>query len=101
MRRGEVLAVVQAGGQGTRMDVLTRERAKPALPFGGVGEASADVVARQLGEIRQNLRLRHAARQIAEDIANRNAGTSNARLAKSDGRIHSDSVEQVHHGSLR
>jgi glucose-1-phosphate adenylyltransferase len=36
MRRGEVLAVVQAGGQGTRMDVLTRERAKPALPFGGV-----------------------------------------------------------------
>ena len=36
MRRGEVLGVVQAGGQGTRMDVLTRERAKPALPFGGV-----------------------------------------------------------------
>lgn len=36
MRRGEVLAVVQAGGQGARMDVLTRERAKPALPFGGV-----------------------------------------------------------------
>jgi glucose-1-phosphate adenylyltransferase len=36
MRRGEVLAVVQAGGQGSRMDVLTRERAKPALAFGGV-----------------------------------------------------------------
>ncbi len=36
MRRGEVLAVVQAGGKGSRMDVLTRERAKPALPFGGV-----------------------------------------------------------------
>ena len=31
-----VLALVQAGGQGGRMDVLTRERAKPALPFGGV-----------------------------------------------------------------
>lgn len=27
------LALVQAGGQGSRMDVLTRERAKPALPF--------------------------------------------------------------------
>lgn len=27
------LAVVQAGGAGSRMDVLTRERAKPALPF--------------------------------------------------------------------
>ena len=36
VRRGEVLALVQAGGQGSRMDVLTRERAKPALPYGGV-----------------------------------------------------------------
>lgn len=27
------LAIVQAGGKGSRMDVLTRERAKPALPF--------------------------------------------------------------------
>ncbi|WP_204163825.1 glucose-1-phosphate adenylyltransferase family protein [Nocardioides solisilvae] len=33
--RDDVLALVQAGGQGSRMDVLTRERAKPALPFGG------------------------------------------------------------------
>ena len=30
-----VLGVVQAGGKGSRMDVLTRERAKPALPFAG------------------------------------------------------------------
>lgn len=29
------LAIVQAGGAGSRMDVLTRERAKPALPFAG------------------------------------------------------------------
>lgn len=35
-RRSDVLAIVQAGGAGSRMDVLTRERAKPALPFGGV-----------------------------------------------------------------
>lgn len=34
-RRSRVLAIVQAGGQGSRMDVLTRERAKPALPFAG------------------------------------------------------------------
>jgi glucose-1-phosphate adenylyltransferase len=33
--RPRVLAIVQAGGKGSRMDVLTRERAKPALPFGG------------------------------------------------------------------
>ena len=36
VRRRDVLAVVQAGGSGGRMDVLTRERAKPALPYGGV-----------------------------------------------------------------
>ncbi len=36
MTRCHVLAVVQAGGSGSRMDVLTRERAKPTLPFAGV-----------------------------------------------------------------
>jgi glucose-1-phosphate adenylyltransferase len=36
MPRERVLAIVQAGGAGGRMDVLTRERAKPALPFAGV-----------------------------------------------------------------
>ncbi|MCW2615861.1 MAG: glucose-phosphate adenylyltransferase [Frankiales bacterium] len=35
-RRPRVLAIIQAGGAGSRMDVLTRERAKPALPFAGV-----------------------------------------------------------------
>ena len=35
-RPPDVLAVVQAGGSGSRMDVLTRERAKPALPVAGV-----------------------------------------------------------------
>jgi len=34
--RTRVLALVQAGGAGGRMDVLTRERAKPSLPFAGV-----------------------------------------------------------------
>jgi glucose-1-phosphate adenylyltransferase len=34
--RTHVLAIIQAGGSGGRMDVLTRERAKPALPFAGV-----------------------------------------------------------------
>lgn len=36
MAREKVLAIIQAGGTGGRMDVLTRERAKPALPFAGV-----------------------------------------------------------------
>ncbi|GAA1397916.1 glucose-1-phosphate adenylyltransferase family protein [Luteococcus peritonei] len=32
----KVLAIVLAGGKGSRMDVLTERRAKPTLPFGGV-----------------------------------------------------------------
>lgn len=36
MSRNNVLALVLAGGQGGRMDVLTRRRAKPALPYAGV-----------------------------------------------------------------
>ena len=36
MARPRVLAIVQAGGAGSRLDVLTRETAKPALPFAGV-----------------------------------------------------------------
>ena len=31
----DVLAVVLAGGRGTRLEPLTRDRAKPAVPFGG------------------------------------------------------------------
>jgi len=38
MARNRILAIIQAGGAGGRMDVLTRERAKPALPFAGVYE---------------------------------------------------------------
>ena len=30
-----VLAVVLAGGKGSRLDPLTRDRSKPAVPFGG------------------------------------------------------------------
>ena len=36
MAHDRVLAIIQAGGSGGRMEVLTRERAKPALPFVGV-----------------------------------------------------------------
>lgn len=35
MARDRVLALILAGGAGSRMDVLTRERAKPAMPFAG------------------------------------------------------------------
>ena len=36
MSKDRVLGIIQAGGTGGRMDVLTRETAKPALPFAGV-----------------------------------------------------------------
>src|SRR3954466_9143969 len=32
----DVLAVVLGGGRGTRLEPLTRDRAKPAVPFGGI-----------------------------------------------------------------
>ncbi|MCA9059455.1 MAG: NTP transferase domain-containing protein, partial [Planctomycetaceae bacterium] len=31
----DVLAVILAGGKGSRLDPLTRDRSKPAVPFGG------------------------------------------------------------------
>jgi len=34
-RMHDVVAVVLAGGRGARLDPLTRDRAKPAVPFGG------------------------------------------------------------------
>ena len=32
---GDTLAIVMAGGQGERLYPLTRDRGKPAVPFGG------------------------------------------------------------------
>ena len=35
MRKKEVLAMLLAGGQGSRLGILTNTKAKPAVPFGG------------------------------------------------------------------
>ena len=36
MRRQNILALVMAGGEGGRMELLTEQRAKPVLPYAGV-----------------------------------------------------------------
>ena len=36
MAREKVLALILAGGAGGRLEVLTRQRAKPVMPFAGV-----------------------------------------------------------------
>ena len=36
MARDHVLAIVLAGGEGKRLMPLTADRAKPAVPFGGI-----------------------------------------------------------------
>ncbi len=36
MARSKVLALILAGGEGGRLEVLTEQRAKPAMPFAGV-----------------------------------------------------------------
>ena len=35
MRKNEMVAMILAGGQGSRLGVLTKHIAKPAVPFGG------------------------------------------------------------------
>lgn len=71
MRRPHVLAIIQAGGAGSRMDVLTRERAKPALPFAGVFQL-VDVPLSNLTHSRISdvwLSVQYQSTTIAEQVA--------------------------------
>ena len=36
MSKKEIVAMILAGGQGSRLGVLTKKLAKPAVPFGGI-----------------------------------------------------------------
>ena len=72
MRRPSVLAIIQAGGAGSRMEVLTRERAKPALPFAGVFQL-VDFPLSNLthsGVTQVWLSVQYQATTVAEQVAN-------------------------------
>src|SRR5688572_1904797 len=45
----------------------------PALPLGGEREASADVLARELGEVADDRVLAHAGRKVRQDVTDRYA----------------------------
>lgn len=72
LQRPRILAIVQAGGAGSRMDVLTRETPKPALPFAGTYR----LVDFPLSNLRNSgvtevwLSVQYLGQQLAEVVAN-------------------------------
>src|SRR5471032_2029486 len=61
-----------------------------------IGQTSADIIARQLRKIGQDLLLAHTRRQIVEDIADRDARSPHARLAEADRWVDDNSLAIVH-----
>lgn len=72
MDRPRILALIQAGGSGDRMDVLTRERAKPALPFAGVYQLVdfplSNLANSGIGDVWLSVQFRGAG--LGEEVAN-------------------------------
>ncbi|GAA1482254.1 glucose-1-phosphate adenylyltransferase family protein [Gordonia sinesedis] len=72
MSASQPLALVLAGGQGSRMDVLTRERAKPALPLAG----SFQLIDVSMSNLRHSgiedvwLAVQYQARSLDDSVAN-------------------------------
>jgi len=66
----EVLAVILAGGKGSRLEPLTRDRAKPAVPFGGIYRIIDFTLSNCLNsDIRRNLILtQYKARSLDRHI---------------------------------
>ena len=50
MRVPRILALVLAGGKGSRLGALTEKKVKPALPVAGVGRDEVEALAGILGE---------------------------------------------------
>ncbi len=69
---------------------------RSAFPFGSVSQTGSDIVAAQLGELRQKLILGRAAGQVLEYVTDRDPRTSNARLAEPDSRVNRDPIKALH-----
>lgn len=72
MSRPNILALILAGGRGSRMEVLTDHRAKPALPYAGVYRlidfSLSNLRNSGISEVR--LLVQYQAQTIMEELAN-------------------------------
>ena len=89
---------IRARGSSNRNRTASRRRnvQRSAFPFSRVSQAGSDIVAAQLGELRQKLLLGSTAGQVLEYVTDCNPRTSNARLAEPDGRVNRDSIKALH-----
>src|SRR6185295_3528628 len=58
----DVLTLILAGGKGTRLEPLTRDRAKPAVPFGGLYRIIDFPLSNCLNSDLRRILVRHIAR---------------------------------------
>jgi hypothetical protein len=78
-----------------------RRADRASFAFRRVGEACPNILARQLREVAQDLVLGHSAGEVSQHVANRDPGSTDAWLPKSDACVYCDSLEQIHGRSLR
>ncbi len=75
---------------------MRRYQVSLVLAVGGVGEARADILLAQFGEVREYFRVGHAARQPAQPIGLGDALAPDARLAAPFARFEGDDALIVH-----
>lgn len=75
-----------------------RNAGEPTLPVRGEGETSANVVARELREVGDDLIHAHPAREVREDVAHGDARTPHDGLPERDFGVDDDAVTIVHEG---
>ena len=65
-----------------------------------VFKAGQDVLSREVGEVLEDLFVRHAGSEVAEHVVDRDAHASDAGFSAPLARLHSDSVS-ISHGSIK